>query len=186
MGTAITLFIIGVSLILLNFRAIVKEKNSFQGMLNRAEVDMEEVEVEIGKLRKEFAETLLEIQTQIVNLEKGIINNKNHTKDRLDEVHIKNYKDSINYNDIINDIVDIDFNKIKSLKQETNDEDIIIEELDKNETVQESENKESGNNSIRIKEVERLLDQDFSIEEISNMLKIGKGEILLIKELYLK
>lgn len=186
MGTAVTLFIIGVSLILLNFRAIMKEKNSFQGVLNRTEVDMKEVEVEIGKLRKEFAETLLEIQTQIVDLEKNIKSNKNQAEDGLDEVHIKNYKEKVDYNDIINDIIDIDFNRIKSMKQEPKDEGIAIKELDKKETNEESEIKEEENNSVRIKEVEKLIDQGLSIEEISNMLKIGKGEILLIKELYLK
>lgn len=41
-------------------------------------------------------------------------------------------------------------------------------------------------NKLRIKEVRDLINKGLSIEEIADVLKVGKGEILLIKELYLK
>jgi len=167
-------------LIVLNLRAIKKEKNSFQGILNTAETDMKDIEVEIGKLRKEFAETLLEVQTQIVSLEKSIENNKgiydnksieNDESDEtmeLDTVHKKIYKDIVDYNDNIIDVVDIDFSKINNINEEI------------------SEDKEEKNNNIKINEIKKLIDEGLSTEEIADKLKIGKGEILLIKDLYLK
>lgn len=185
MGTAVTLIIIGLALIVLNLRAIKKEKNSFQGMLNTAETDMKDIEVEIGKLRKEFAETLLEVQTQVVSLEKsiennkGIYNNKNIGHDEsdkkveLDIIHKKNYKDIVDYNDNIVDVVDIDFSKINNMNKEISDDEV-------------SDDKEEKNNNVKINEIEKLIDEGFSTEEIADKLKIGKGEILLIKELYLK
>jgi Skp family chaperone for outer membrane proteins len=75
MFTAIILLIIGSVLIFLNIRAINKEKNSFQGILGETSDNMKEFEVEIGKLRREFAETLLELQTEISNLEKKLEDN---------------------------------------------------------------------------------------------------------------
>jgi len=47
-------------------------------------------------------------------------------------------------------------------------------------------NNSSSNNNIRITEIKDLLKQGLSIEDIAESLNIGKGEVLLIKDLYLK
>ena len=158
MGTAFVLLIIGICLIVLNIRGLSKEKNSFENVLNKEKVNIDDVKLEIGSLRKEFAETLLEVQREIVSI-----------KDKLDmeeNLHTngdESYKEKTIYDDKIEnikDIVDIDFNKE------------VVE--DKKE------------NKLRIKEVRDLINKGLSIEEIADVLKVGKGEILLIKELYLK
>ena len=67
------LFFIGSTLIILNVWALRKEKNSFQFKLDNAGDNMEEFEIQIGKLRKEFSETILELQMEIQSLNKEFI-----------------------------------------------------------------------------------------------------------------
>ena len=45
---------------------------------------------------------------------------------------------------------------------------------------------DNSSNNIKINEIKDLLKQGLSIEDIAGKLNIGKGEVLLIKELYLK
>lgn len=158
MGTAFVLLIIGICLIVLNIRGLSKEKNSFENVLNKEKVNIDDVKLEIGSLRKEFAETLLEVQREIV-----AIKDKLDMEENLHTNGDESYKEKTIYDDKIEnikDIVDIDFNKE------------VVE--DKKE------------NKLRIKEVRDLINKGLSIEEIADVLKVGKGEILLIKELYLK
>ncbi|KGN03395.1 hypothetical protein Z969_00030 [Clostridium novyi A str. 4570] len=158
MGTAFVLLIIGICLIFLNVRGLSKEKNSFENVLNKEKVNIDDVKLEIGSLRKEFAETLLEVQREIV-----AIKDKLDMEENLHTNGDESYKEKTIYDDKIEnikDIVDIDFNKE------------VVE--DKKE------------NKLRIKEVRDLINKGLSIEEIADVLKVGKGEILLIKELYLK
>jgi len=158
MGTAFVLLIIGICLIVLNVRGLKKEKNSFENVLSKEKVNMDDVKLEIGSLRKEFAETLLEVQREMV-----AIKDKLDMEENLHTNGDESYKEKTIYDDKIEnikDIVDIDFNKE------------VVE--DKKE------------NKLRIKEVRDLINKGLSIEEIADVLKVGKGEILLIKELYLK
>ncbi|KGN01874.1 hypothetical protein IRP63_07655 [Clostridium botulinum] len=168
MGTAIVLLIIGILLIFINVKAINKEKNSFKGILNKEEVNLQEVQVEIGKLRKEFAETLLELQTEILDLKKKINN-----KDSIHKNNLEYHKENENNNDKIEDIVDIDFDKVKNVK---NDQELKKSNIESYEET----------NSLRLKQVQELIYKGLSVEEIADILKVGKGEILLIRELYLK
>ncbi|KGM97389.1 hypothetical protein Z968_03745 [Clostridium novyi A str. 4552] len=164
MGTAVVLLIIGICLIVLNVRGIKKEKGSFHSVFNDQKINIDEVKVEIGSLRKEFAETLLEIQTEMIKLKDKLdIKEQVNIKEKLHINDPKSYKENTIYDDKIEDIkdiIDIDFNK-KNLE-------------DKN------------GNDLRVKEVDNLMKKGLSIEEIADILKVGKGEILLIKELYLK
>lgn len=168
MGTSIMLLIIGFLLIFINVRTINKEKNYFKGILNKEEINLQEVQIEIGKLRKEFAETLLELQTEILYLKKKIDNEYSIHKNNL-EYH----KENENNNDKIEDIVDIDFNKVKNIK---NHQELKESNLDSYKET----------NSLKLKQVQELIDKGLSVEEIADILKVGKGEILLIRELYLK
>lgn len=157
MGTAIMLIFLGVALVVLNYRALMKEKNSFKGTLNKAEVDIGDVELEIGKLRKEFAETLLDIQTEIESIKSN--NNENSEKEnRVSETDLESSKDSTNNNDIINDIGELSVQGKQGV----------------------------DNNNIKLKEVRDLVNEGLSTDEIAHKLNIGKGEVILIKELYLK
>lgn len=157
MGTAIMLILLGLILVFLNYRALMKEKNSFKGTLNKAKVDIGDVELEIGKLRKEFAETLLDIQTEI----EGIKSNTNKNSEKDDSVsgaHLEDSKEIANNDDKIKDIEDV------SVKEKQGFE----------------------NNNIKLKEVRDLINEGLSTDEIAYKLNIGKGEVILIKELYLK
>jgi competence protein ComGC len=145
------LFAIGSVLIILNVRALKKEKNSFQFTLNNAGNDMEEFEVQIGALRREFSETILELQMEIQSLKKEeVTKNENETQ-----------------------------NKEKIQKVKTKQDEKIIK------TSQEkSEN--NTTNSVKINEIEKLISQGLTTEEISVKLGMGMGEVLLIKQLYIK
>ncbi|MCY6483701.1 hypothetical protein OW763_04980 [Clostridium aestuarii] len=160
MSTAIILLIAGIILIVLNIKAINKEKNSFKEAFTSASDNMQEFQVEIGKVRREFAETLLELQTQIVDIENKIKLNENMNFQKIE--------------------------KIERLEQEIKFEekkDVCQEE--KIENIEEIHNNTSDN-SVKINEIDKLIKKGLSVEQIADKLKIGKGEVLLIKELYLK
>lgn len=132
------LLLIGVALIVYNSISINKDKKkteihgTFSGELKSADKDMNEFNIEIGKLRIDFAETITELQREIQNLKE-----EKEEKEKNSDVYIES--------------------------------DIISEE---------------NTNSIKIKKVEELLNKNFTIDEISKELNIGKGEVLLIKKLY--
>ena len=70
-------------------------------------------------------------------------------------------------------------NKEKIQKIKTKQDEKIIK------TSQEkSEN--NTTNSVKINEIEKLISQGLTTEEISVKLGMGKGEVLLIKQLYIK
>lgn len=119
-------------LIIFNIKAIKKEDRSFDGILKDKYDNMEEIDLKLGKLRKEFTENIFELQQEIEEL-KGSKNN----------IEFDSNVFEINY-----------------------------------------DNDKSNNNKIN--EIDKLLKQGNDIDEIANKLNIGKGEVLLIQELYLK
>ena len=129
----ILLLLVGSILIFLNVRALKKEKNSFQTTLKNAGNHMEEFEVQIGALRKEFSETILELQIEIQNLN-------------------------------------------------------IVKPIQSEKIIKTPQKKDENNtaNSVKINEIEKLIIEGLTIEEISQKLGMGKGEVLLIKQLYIK
>ncbi|GKU23593.1 hypothetical protein [Clostridium folliculivorans] len=62
------LIIIGVLLITINYRALKKEDGSFEKILEQRGERVEEHDIEIGNLRREFSETILELQLEIERL----------------------------------------------------------------------------------------------------------------------
>lgn len=152
----IALLIIGVLLIAFNIKAIKEEKSSFSGKLKLKEQDLDEVMVEIGQIRQEFAETLLTVQQSMEEIKIRVENleNKQYNGENV-KIQVKNPSD---------------YAEIKA------DEDTDVLEI----------NKDLEENNVKINEVEALLKENVSIEEISKRLSIGKGEVLLIKDLYLK
>ena len=62
----IFIIILGIVLILLNYRIIKKEDKSFEKILEREEnTNFRDYDVEIIKIRKDMAETVLELQKEI-------------------------------------------------------------------------------------------------------------------------
>jgi TolA-binding protein len=161
------LLLVGSILIFLNVRALRKEKDSFQFTLNNAGNDMEEFEVQIGALRREFTETILELQIEIEKLnKKEIYLNENQVENQIE-------------NKVENKVE----NKNQKIKTTPNEKIIQNEKINKIST-KKSEN--NTDNSVKINEIEKLIAKGLTIEEISQKLGMGKGEVLLIKQLYLK
>lgn len=49
-----------------------------------------------------------------------------------------------------------------------------------------TDNKDGNRNSVKLEEIKKLIDKGMNEDEIAEVLHIGRGEMLLIKELYLK
>lgn len=165
------IIIIGVVLIAFNFRAIYKDKKSFKGVLHSAEYNIEDIDVKIGELRREFAESLLDIQKEIEELK-----NQDENESNINDF---NKKEILNTKEI---------KKNNDNKSIDNFQDNIAKKiLNENNTTESSvnENKKTNNN-LKVQDIEKLLAKNKSIDEIAEILEIGKGEVLLIKELYLK
>lgn len=170
----IVLLSIGALLVFFNIKAFKKEKTSFNNIFHNTEENMEEFEVGLGELRREFSETILELQKEIQELKRS-----QGKYDGTDE----NYE-AISYNDITNQNTE---ENSEELSEEINNIEIESEKIKENEvSINIEEKNTTNNNSVKIDEINKLLAEGLSIEEIGARLSIGKGEVLLIKELYLK
>jgi hypothetical protein len=161
--------VIGLVLVILNVRAIKNEKNSFKQVLSDKEYDLSEVDVRIGQLRREFSETILELQKEILSL-KEEQKSKEAVLENISNEDVQEYRS-------IDIVIEKDEEVISEVK--VIDSQIVNEKLE-----EKSEKIQNGSN--RIKEIGELLDKGTSIDEICEKFKMGKGELLLIKDLYLK
>ena len=167
------LIIISLTLIFLNIISLKKDKNSFKGILINKEENLQNYEVEIGKLRREMGETILDIQTEMEELKEKL--NKLECIIEKEDI-VKNQCNAIEKENTIN----IEEEKTNA-KQEINNEKVKA----KNCEVLD-DNKDNNKNSVKLKEIKKLIDKGMNEEEIAEVLHIGRGEMLLIKELYLK
>lgn len=178
----ILLIIIGVALIATNIRAIIKEENNFKKAIIDAESNIDEVDMRLIEIRSEFAKTITELQREISDLK------KEHYTEFIKEELLEKSDDSkknISNDEYINTLVD----KVDSL-----DDNILIqgENIDelmndlKEEEKDSNPKKDIRGNSLKVEEVKELLGEGLSEDIIAQRLNIGKGEVLLIKELYLK
>ena len=199
---AVILIVIGIALIFLNVRAIKKGKQSFTSTLRNADADMEEVDIRLGEMRREFTETIAELQIEIEDLRDVL--RKNHMmkseekNENKDYHHNKSLKDTKKKNegrknkeDREDEEVRNDKENISQVKIEDANVDRHTEKKDKSkvEKIIDSniDNRiDNENKGIQINEVRKLIESGLTIDEISQKLGVGKGEVLLIKELYLK
>ncbi|MBU5225364.1 hypothetical protein KQI36_01620 [Clostridium senegalense] len=151
-------------IIIFSVKDLKKNKN-FSQILNETEDSLDDIDVKIGKLRREFSETILNLQLEIEDL-KNIVE-----KDCSKE-------DVIRYDKIKDEY--ITKNEIYSTNKNMKNIEFNIETNSNNCTVSLSEN------SVKVEQIKTLYSQNFSVEEIADKLKLGKGEVLLIEELYLK
>ncbi|HCW03631.1 MAG TPA: hypothetical protein DGK91_03250 [Clostridium sp.] len=79
----------------------------------------------------------------------------------------------------------IDLRERTSTAKDIDSQDKQVEE-NTSESSETSTEKESVYNSVRVNDIQKLYQQGYSIDQISEELGISKGEILLIKDLYLK
>lgn len=192
--TAVGLLLIGIVLILININTIRKEKNSFNTILDNSENNMKDFELEIGKLRKEFAETILELQQEIeelkanreVNIEYKSVENIDVNVENIDENNNDLYKDEKNVDNILNNkgieheniINDINYDVVRNKNESS------VENVEK--TIDKDKRNTKGHNSVKVDEISKLLNEGLNVEEIAEKIGMGKGEVILIKELYIK
>lgn len=157
------LLVTGILLVFFNIKAVKKDEASFSKVFRNTEADMTEVDVRIGELRREFSETILELQKEIQKLQKNEINYSGIDEEEIIEKEIEE----------------------KMIEQESNLEEDLNIGL-KEDTINKTEDIKLKSNSVKIEEINSMLSMGYSVEDISTKLGIGKGEVLLIKELYLK
>lgn len=165
----IVLLIIGITIIVFSLKSMKKE-SGFSEILSYEEKKIDDVDVRIGKLRREFSETILDLQLEIEELKEEILNFKSKENVIYNDNNLKEQ-------DVINEISIHNINK--------NDRN---HSLDKNdiEKIYHTYNEEFEKNSVKIEQIRELCKRNLSVEEIAEKLELGKGEVLLIKELYIK
>lgn len=136
------LIFIGLILVILNVLAIKKQNRSFNGVLGNAMGNINDEDIRIGELRREFSESILELQSEIMDMK------------RIMETNIELNKG----------------NEIVHTKKE-----ILI-----------NEPSISSSNNEKIQNITKLFAQGYSEDSISERLHLGKGEVLLIKDLYIR
>ncbi len=151
----ILIILIGIILIILNIKAIKKEDKSFEKILKREEVNNNrDYDLEIISIRKDLAETILDLQKEIEELKISINDIKNST------------------------LIDDNKNNIENYTEESSDKRInedVISEINFSNKVNLENNK--------LEKVRKLLENGLTDDKICEELSIGKGEVLLIKSL---
>lgn len=162
--SVIILLIIGITLIFINIKVIKKDdKSLFEEKLNSvANDDSKDYNFEIGNLRKEFGETIFELQKEIEELKKEVTeikkmntktNDENFSNDNIDEIDLAVHK------------------KI----------DVVVDN-----DIEYEDNVEGEEKNVKVKEIKKMIQDGLSTDEISQKLNIGKGEVLLIQKLYIE
>lgn len=173
----IVLIIIGVVLIIYNYRAIKREENtsnfSFENILNNNKEDVNDYKIELGILRRDIAESLTELQEEIIEIknELNILKNVKEVYDNRDEIE-KNENEYTEPNDD---------NNVEESNIEINldiDKEVISE-------INFSENKKNID-SLKTESIKKLLLDGLTEEQICSKLSISKGEVLLVKGLFKK
>ena len=161
------LILIGLILIILNVLAIKKQNKSFNGVLGNAMENIKDDDIRIGELRTEFSESILEIQSEIMNIKETM--KENNTVN-------KNYEPKLDES-----ITKTTINELKK------DNDKMITEVTKqDEHNSRIVDKSHNNKSAKIEEIRRLFSEGSSTDEVCEILHLGKGEVLLIKDLYIR
>lgn len=150
----ILIILAGVLLIYFNYKGLKKEDKSFLSILHNEEENISDTDLEIGKLRREFSETILELQKEIIELKE--VKQYNYPKDNSYQL-----EDNTN---------DENYTKIDTL---------IDDEID----IAQEENETENQVISRMNVIKDLIDKGYTDEDICESLSMGKGEVLLIKSL---
>lgn len=146
--------LIFINLILLKDKKKKPVELSFREIFVDEKENIDDYKVELGKLRRELSETIIELQRDIYNL-----------KDEINMLKINKksseYKENLERTDgkYIDKIIEDNINFVDN-------------------------NLEYNKNLDKALMVKKLLKEKKSEDEICNSLSIGKGELLLIKNLY--
>ncbi|MFW2487112.1 hypothetical protein ACN077_00925 [Clostridium chromiireducens] len=195
------LLIIGVVLIVYSYRAIKIEdkkeqyddsvKISFRSVLEDNKEELNDYKMEIGILRRDIAESLTELQEEILDIKinMNLIKKSEETYENREDI------ESINYlNETENNIININSEEnnyeIEKSEEENNITDNVDENLSLDLSIKDGiiseidfSRKMDSNKTQKIKE---LINQGLTEEEICHKLSISKGEVLLVKGLFKK
>lgn len=201
------IFLLGIGIILVIYSALglKKEEKSFKSQFVQADIELDEVDVKIGHLRREFSETILELQKEIQEIKEKTYKEKNNVEVKDNEISFNSDEEKrspIREENLIKTDIEIideveethkgeekyEFKGAIEMEQtDGSDEKLLIDEnLQIEKEIEEQKNNEKNYNNYRVEEIEELINSGHTLEEISEMLNIGKGEVLLIKELYIK
>ncbi|MDI9219160.1 hypothetical protein [Clostridium tertium] len=165
----ILIILIGIILIILNIKAIKKENKSFDKILEREESNNDkDYDLEIIAIRKDLAETVLDLQKEIEELKISINNIKSSKISDDNKINIKSLKKEDSDNSFQKDYPINNFN-----------EDVISEINFSNNLSISNDNLKSN----RLEKVKLLLENGLTDDKICEELSIGKGEVLLVKSL---
>lgn len=161
----ITLLLIGIFLIFFNVKAIGYEKVNFNTTFKSTKENLDESKIEIVNLRHDFAETIFELQKEIEDLKLQVnklsgLNNNSHLNILLDD-------SSIEENDMDNEIMP-------------------VKKIEVDATYDSKDSTNSTSNNVKVKEIKDLFSLGKTVDEIAGILNIGKGEIQLVKDFYIK
>ena len=145
------LIVIGVILVVLNYKALKKDETSFSDVLKYKQKDMTEVEIEIGAIRRDIAESLTELQKEILDIKQHINFNNN----------VEDIKENLETDE------ELISNNLTSIDEEVD----VINEMD---------------NKNKTEVIRELISLGLNDEEICEKLSLGKGEVLLVRNLYKK
>lgn len=145
------LIVIGVILVVLNYKALKKDESSFSDVLKYKQKDMTEVEIEIGAIRRDIAESLTELQKEILDIKQHINFNNN----------VEDIKENLETDE------ELISNNLTSIDEEVD----VINEID---------------NKNKTEVIRELISLGLNDEEICEKLSLGKGEVLLVRNLYKK
>lgn len=162
------LIIIGIVLVIYNYRIIKREnkikqedknlKSSFKDILEDNEDGLSDYKIEIGRLRKDIAESLTELQGEIIEIK------SNFNKLKNSEI---TYEDIENSNEHIID---------GKLSEDLNYAEDVISEISSSENI----------DSNKTHSIKKLLEDGLTVEQICYDLSVSKGEVLLVKGLFRK
>lgn len=165
--------------------------SEFQSKLK--DINFTDDKLQIGQIRKDVAESLTEIQKQIIELNERIDLVEGKTK-KSHSKSIKSKKINVIVDDEpiedtkmykTNDEINMDFNKSTEVKSE------FSETLDKKINNNSKKNKENSYDGVindisldsKSQRIKKLIKDGLKDEEICEKLHVGKGEILLVKGL---
>ncbi|MBU3170166.1 DUF6115 domain-containing protein [Clostridium estertheticum] len=157
------LIFIGLILIILNVLSIKKQNKSFNGVLGSAMGNIKDDDIRIGEIRAEFSESILELQSEIMEIKELMAKNDKIHKDY--EMYHDNKENTITIDDIKQDNTYIS-------KQGEIDSSVL--------------DKPHNNSNGKVEEIKRLFSEGSSTDEVCEILHLGKGEVLLIKDLYIR
>lgn len=174
------LIVIGIVLIVYNYRAIKRNtiqfeikdtEKSFDTIFKDNQENLTDYQIELGALRKNIGESLTELQMDILEIKK--------------ELNMVKINENL-------------FENIDRVENTTKDDDIILKKeifdetnnIDKDNTDVISEiNFENDNNqaqSNKTESIDNLIKKGLTDNEICHELSVSKGEVLLVRELFKK